>query len=308
MNAATLGDPVAIRQWVAAVALLAEAEEAAARGSSVDRAIALIAADTATEAALGLLSSRLAEELQSDSFGTYLARAKRVARLPSGLASEIAAVHRLRNNVVHNGAEASEREALRATLASRELLDVFVPRVLRAAKALGRGRGIGDAVGALLPSHPAGRALEAAQVALAKRDPKSALEECAGALEHVRRNTMPPLPVTRRRAPREVEIETKYGRTRTDYGFRQLDGALEALERWVVPLALGLSPAEYASLVEDLPYARSTGRSFEYHWSDEKVPDMTTAKRSLERVSVLVLRMWLTDRLRTPAPGAEFGW
>jgi hypothetical protein len=299
-------DPIAIRQWVATVSLLLEAEEASARGSSVDRAVSLIAADTASEAALGLCSSRVAEPAKGEGFGVYLSRAKGVAKLNDRLVREIESVHKLRNNVVHHGAEATADDVARAIASARELLDDYVPRVLKQTRALGRGSGICDAVASLVSDHPVADHLRAAGASLAKRDATAAVEHAARTFSQARVHTKPSLPVGSRGSPREYLISTAMGKTRTDYGFGELSKSIERLERWVYPLALGLSPAEYEWLVDTLPHTIPGGDRV--HWLSKARPDLPTARRAVEQVAILVLRLRLADRLRDPWKPGEKHW
>jgi hypothetical protein len=301
----TIADPIAIRQWVVSVGFVLEAEDASGRGSSVDRAMALITADTAIESVLGLLSSRVAEPLQSDGYGAYLARAKNVAKLPDRLVREIGAVHKLRNNAVHSAAEVSAADALRGIVSARELLDTYVPRVLRQTRALGRGTGIGHAVASLIPGHPIAARLEAAQAAIAKGDPKQALEQSAFAFDLVKIYTTPELP-SDRWSRRRLRSTTFGSRDPIGQALRPVKEAIEAqddgltkVEHWIVPLALGMSPAAFAALSQSLPFVVRT-RPPQVQWNDEASPDAATARRSIEAVSLLVLRLWLTDTLRFP--------
>jgi hypothetical protein len=300
-------DPIAIRQWVATLALLLEAEEASTRGSSVDRAVALITAATASEAALGLCSSRVAEPPSGEGFGTYLARAKAVAHLNARLVRELHAVQKLRNNVVHNGAEATADDVARAIASARELLDDYVPSVLKRTKALGYGSGICDAVASLVPDHPVAGHLKAAGASLAKRDARDALEHGARAFNQARIHTKPRLPAGGRRGPRSVAIATSIGTTRTDYGFSELDKSITALERWVVPLALGLSPAEYEWLDETLPQTIAGGDRVVWG-NGQDGANLSMARRTVEQVALLVLRLVLADRLRPPSRPGDRGW
>jgi hypothetical protein len=283
---------------VAAVGLISQAEDVSRGATSVDRATALILADTAAETALGLIASFSPDPLPNTDHGTYLKRARERARLPASAVLELQAVHKLRNGAVHQGAEIGPDDAQRAILAARTLTDIYVPRVLRAAKALHRGSGIADAVGTLLFNHPIGHRLVSASLALSRRDERAALEHIAAALRLAHIYADPALPaygegvfaVLRRASLRE---------DRDDLAWR------EEVENWLVPMSLGLTPSAYGALRRDLPSATYIGGSgepggkFDFHHTKEG-PPAGSARRALETVSHLALRLWLRDSLRYP--------
>jgi hypothetical protein len=292
-------DPVSVRQWVVTVGLALHAEESARRASSVDLTTALILADTASEAALGILSGQAPEALQSDSYGEHLNRAQRVASIPAALVAELRDIRKIRNSAVHQGADVGSLDAARAIAAARQLLDAFVPQALRDAKALGYGRGIGDAVASLIPEHPIAPALEASQLAL-QSDPKTSLERTSEALKWAEYCTTPELPTR----DRPWSIQWPYPRERLEADFQREFERLAKMDRelatWVVPLALGLSPAGYRQLIKPLPHSIRMRDGFNHHWDPEANPSIDEARRSLEGVAYLVLRLWSMDLLRFP--------
>ncbi len=301
-------DPVVVRQWVAAVGLTLQAEEISRRAAEVDRVTAIILADTAAEMALGLIASRSRVPLQNESHGELLKQATLVARLDARLVSELRAIRKLRNGAVHQGADVGVLDASRALQAARSLLDTYVPRAMRHARALGYGRGIGDAVASLLPGHPIGPMLGAAQSAL-PRNPRLSLESTSAVVWLLEEYASPGLP-TRHGAVRFTSLRLSSMRRNDplqalgDAFPRELIRLSERVERvaeWTVPLALGLSPAEYARLLEALPGTVShDDHTFEHRWDGRPEPTLESARRSLERASHLVLRLWWSDLLRYP--------
>jgi hypothetical protein len=291
-------NPTAIRQWIGAVGLALQAEDAARGATSVDRSTALILADTAAEAGLALISSFLAEPLQNTDYGTYLARAKRRARLPEQTTTELQAVHKLRNGALHQGAEVGPDDVMRATLIARHVLDIYVPRVLRSVRGLSYGRGVADAVAALLVAHrPIAYRLGQAAHAMARRDEKAALEHISATFYLARMYADPKLP-----GPGTLVV----GGRRHDNLNPSGESWQRSVESWLVPMALGLTPASYARLTTDLPHATYSPGSGEpggkFHFRDFE-PSPGAARRSLETVSLLVLRLWLRDSLRYPTTG-----
>jgi hypothetical protein len=300
---ARLPNLTAVRQWVAAVGLISHAEDLAKGATSVDRASALIVADTSIETALGLISSFASQPLTNNDYGTYLKRAHDRARLPSSVVQEISAVHKLRNSAVHQGADVGPGDAHRAIVAARNLLDVYVPRVLRSAKALRYGAGVADAVAGLLPGHPIGHRLGRASLALAQRDEQAALEHTAAALHLARIYAEPALPAYGDGALAVMRRATQRD-DRDDLAWRQ------DVENWLVPMALGLTPSAYGALRRSMPAAsyipgsNEPGGKFDFRHSKE-APGPGTARQTLETVSQLALRLFLRDSLRYPskAPG-----
>lgn len=293
-------NPTAIRQWVSATGLALQAEDAARGATSVDRSTALILADTAAEAGLALISSFLAEPLPNTDYGTYLSRARRRGRLPESVVLELQAVHKLRNGALHQGAEVGPDDVSRATTIARNLLDAYVPRVLRQARALHHGAGIPDAVAALLVAHdPISFRLQSAAIALRRRDDAEASRHVAAALHLARMYARPRLP-----APPALDIE---GIVHFDHrpGGQAWQRSVEA---WLVPIALGLTPAAYTRMLADLPtvtYVPGSGDRGGRFGFGTSAPRPGSARQALETVSILVLRLWLRDSLRYPVPGGD---
>jgi hypothetical protein len=302
---AQANDPVAVRQWVVCVGLVLEAENAARSGSSIDRAIALITADTAIEAMLGLMSSRVLDPLDTHSFGTYLKRAAAVSRMPDHDHRELNAIHKIRNGAIHTASGVSADDVLRATSAARRVLDTYVPRVLKQTRALGPGRGLADAVASVIEPHPIAHWLSAAQQAVAKRQGKEALQASARAFVAVKHFATPGLPSTHSHVD-GMEVARQLGAlargkdTRLEARVNDLSSGVRQLESWVVPIALGLSPPEYQRLQSDLPRLR--GEDQIAVWEAEHDPDLGTATRSLELISTIALRLSLNEMLRYPHP------
>ena len=292
--------PTPILQWISAVGLALQAEDVARGATTVDRATALIIADTAAEAGLALISSFVTDPLPHTDYGTYLARARKRGRLPEHVVLELQAVHRLRNGALHQGAQVAADDAHRATLIARHLLDVYVPRVLRTSRSLGWGSGIADAVAALLVAHdPLCFRLQQAASSLRRHDDVAALQHVAATLHLARIYAHPALP-----SPPILDVEgvVHFDVRPTGEGWRR------SVEAWLVPIALGLTPASYSRLVADLPALTFIPGSGERGGRFAFRPFTASpgaARRSLETVSLLVLRLWISDSLRYPRPGVN---
>lgn len=292
----TVPNPIAIRQWVVATGLVLQAEDLQTRGTSIDHATALIVADTAAEATLGLISSFLSDPLTGEDHGTYLKRAERRAKLPARLVVELRAVHKLRNGAVHHAAEVASVDSQRAISAARELVDTYVPRVLRSTRVLGPGAGIPDAVAALIGDHPIAVRLQFGADALRRRDEVVALEHFAAGLYLTRIYATPAL-------PRPPSLRFPRGLPSRDE--TEAEDWRRDVENWVVPMALGLSPRAYSSLssvgpgVVYIPGSGEPGGRFIFP-PGLVSPAPGTARPALERLSFMVLRLLLSDGLRYP--------
>jgi hypothetical protein len=294
---AEAGEIVVVRQWVAAVGITLEAEDALTRSAPVDYVTALILGSTGIEAALALLASRSSESIDTDSFGADLKAAAKVAGLQPGVQQELRDIRKLRNVALHVGAEVGAFDAARAARAARRLLDDDVPRVLTQTASLGPGKGIPDAVATLFPDRPLGQALAAAQAAL-PHDPLASMEHSADAMWLVQEFTRPMLPTHNRR----VDFNPLTHRDLRDVLLRdlgRLSFRVESIARWTVPLSLGLSPSQYSELVDSLPPTmRREDGTFEHPASDRPQPTPAEARRTSERIAWLVLRLWGSGLLR----------
>jgi hypothetical protein len=71
-------------------------------------------------------------------------------------------------------------------------------------------------------------------------------------------------------------------------------------------MALGLSPAEYARMSEPMPgLVRIPGGQDQYRWNTKAEPVGATARRTVERLATVVMRLWMENLLRYPEPDDE---
>lgn len=80
----------------------------------------------------------------------------------------------------------------------------------------------------------------------------------------------------------------------------RLNSRVEMAAAWIVPLALGLSPIEY-DVLDELPGVVNQGDGqWEYRWNDRPVPSAADARRALDRVTEIVLRLRWNGSLSYP--------
>jgi hypothetical protein len=292
-------DIAATRLWVTAVGLLGQAEEALARGSILDFTSSLIVADTATEAVLGLLASDSPTPSKAkEAYEAWLQDAALAAGMNKGLVTEIRNVHELRNQAAHNGYEAHERDAERATQVAREVLGL-VPLVLERFGRLASGAGVASAVASVIEPHPAASALVDAQLALSGGKNQAALEAISVAHYIAIASiepSLPHLPTGPVGMRSTADVASQVLMTR----LQPVEESIRAIERWLTPIALGIRPAEYSRLRRLLPLPLAIAQGLNaYHWPTEPEPDQ--ARWAVERISTLILRLWESQSLTVSA-------
>ena len=148
----------------------------------------------------------------------------------------------------------------------------------------------------LVAHDPLSYRLQLAALSLARRDDVGVLQHVAATLHLARIYAHPALP-----SPPILEVE---GVVHFDHRPRG-ESWHRSVEAWLVPMALGLTPASYARLVTDLPpvtFIPGSGeRGGKFVFRPFTVRPRAP-RQSLETVSLLVLRLWLRDSLRYPKP------
>ena len=148
--------------------------------------------------------------------------------------------------------------------------------------------GLGDAIAAILSGSAVGGHLERSERALRGNQSVVAIEEAAGAFYAAIRAVTPPLLNT-------SNLYNPFRRDLPELGIvhGQLTSSLEAIERWLTPLALGISPRDFARLRTRLPTAIPSalrpGISYAC-WMGEPVGH--DARSLVEEVSWFCLRLW----------------
>jgi hypothetical protein len=282
--------------------------------------MALVTADTASEAILGLLAADGAKPLaESARWEDVLAAAANATQsqggIPAALAAKLRSAHRLRNMAIHHGSEPAPAAAQRAIKAARELLDLSTSRssLLRAFGSAGPVRAVAKLVGVERLSEP----LREAADALGRGDAVATIDGAAIALDRALRLVDPPLrpadtpynwSLRSMLRIRDGEVNHAIGELR-----KGINNAIKAeaaktrlLESWVIALGIGLSPRELARLTRILGQPEITGADettnrpvITVRRQDEAVLDLAGAEAALLAVADIVFRLWASDSLRT---------
>ena len=302
-------DPDILGRWLTIASLIATAPSMLARQGGAWVRLALITADTATEAILGLLGSE--GPTPPDERATFeqvyeaavLALRDDGQELPRGLGARIRQAHRLRNMAIHHGSEPAANATERAIRAAEDLRDVATSRspVLAAF----RGAGPIVAVGGLVGRPTISLRLAQAAAALDRGDTTGAADHGAIAFDRALRLVRPPLrqpdPYRQRtRLRRSPSFTTDPLQALNDVE-RALDEAnkrTQQLETWVLALGVGLQPRDLAELY------RVLGRPIYYlapEPSDVRVvrgPEalvQAEVEAALLTVADVIFRLWLSD-------------
>lgn len=288
-------------RWVAAVGLLAAAEDQ--RGADVPEtnAMGLLAAHAACEAILGLVIGTLPYrqgKAGDPSFPELLGKAEAVARpaFATALHSDLLLMHRARNGFVHAGQTVDATELDRAIEAAHSLAE-HVPLP-------GNRRLVGTAtvVADLIEIEAIGMWLRHAdEMRLAGRLRWSA-DGVARALDAALDRTVP-------------RVRTRTGMTMDDtvrelreigagLGFNRERkanmAAIDSLTRWVYPMALGTPPATIAyvrSVVGEETPVDVGGHPRRVDRPSNDDPPVADLRRASTIVSRIILRLWAMGSL-----------
>jgi len=188
-----LNERLRLRRWLAAVGLTTTAEDAARVDTAETNAIALLGAHAACEALLGLLAGvrrhRPGDEV---AFGRLVESAAAKVTLGPGLADDLDAMHRIRNDFVHASNTVAADEAARAVSNARRLMEL-VPASLGASWNLPAGAGLGTAVAKVIDVEVVGMWLRHADQMLREGRPQLAADGLARALHRALHRTDPGL-------------------------------------------------------------------------------------------------------------------
>jgi len=299
--------PGIVRRWLTAVALRASAADVASRGSPVEAAGSLVAADAASETVLGILADLSGDApapKESHEGLIKLARqtaAKAGASIPAEVMRAVRVAHGDRNHVVHHGQEPGPRMVDEALRGADGLLEVLA-EALPALRVVPSGAGVASAVAALIDAPELAGQLRAAEAAVAAGDVREALKACSIGHEMLLHRALPPVKSSRdhrggrfwrgdRPELREVEARVE-----------SHDERLSPLERWLVPMALGTSPADYDRFRNVVGWSFQTFGGWQHGLpgdpGDPKVerteplPSVSEARWALGELTRMVLRLW----------------
>jgi hypothetical protein len=297
-----------IYRWVAAVGLLGAAEDQ--RGADVPEtnAIGLMAAHAACEAMLGLIIGPLPyapkQPPRERYFGTLLELALAASKPPlsNALRDDLLTMHDVRNSFVHGGSTVSLLELDRAIDAAHALAEhVSLPGHKNLV-------GVPTVVADIIQIEAIGMWLRHADEQRAKGNILFSADGIARALDEAVGRTVP---LVRRRTGRTMlqSLRTVADHGKQDRHNREVSGeferqreAIDALARWVYPLALGTQPATLnyiESVVGTVDHVDIGGQPLPVNRPKEE-PSPRDLRRASSLVSRIILRLWAMDGL---APG-----
>lgn len=314
-------DPDVLSRWMVVSSLIVGAEELQLRGSGAWPRMALVMADTASEAMLGLLASGAVRApgdsaRWEDVLTAAMEATTDTGGIPASLISRLRQTHRARNLAIHHGTDSGVETAKRAITASKDL------RVLATSRsplltAFAQAGPIA-AVAQLVDREPLTDPLMAAATCLAANDITGAADAAAAALDRVLRLVDPPLRVDHRPYNWDLQQRFGYGRDPVEEALRKLRSGVEQevkesdrrarlQEAWVVALGIGLSPRQLAGLTRTLGSRVQWTRDAESRrltWSvrrrDGESLDPRVVEAAVQTVADIIFRLWATDSLRKP--------
>ena len=301
-----------VRLWITAVRFALQAETEMRQGTQTAIAAAAILADASLEASVGALRLRAPAAPRSVKPGKdWLPEAPRaiapLVGIDAGAERAMLNCHDLRTGALHGGQSVNREDAERASHAARLAVSFVAVAASRSAGSM-PGQGLGDVVADLLGEHPVAEQLRRGQAAVGAGDARTAMLAAGEALGVALANSEPKLP------------RDRFGGGRHWQGSRAADGnrplenaiqdhadALDRLEDWIVPVALGVTPRDLVDLRHSLPTSYIGGPQWRDGLDEGRTPEL------VERVCLLVLRMWEAGLLprpfwykpQKPAPPAE---
>lgn len=289
-------------RWVAAVGLLAAAEEQ--RGADVPEmnAMGLIASHSACEAMLGLIIGPLpfvkGQPADERYFPTLLelAASRARPRLSQTLRGDLRTMHHVRNGFVHGGQSVDAFELDRAIDAAHALAE-HVPLP-------GNRRLVGTAtvVADVIEIEAIGMWLRHADEMKRAGHLRLAADDIARALDATLDRTVPRVRtrtgVSPMRSLRQLkEIGAGQG---IDHDLRTTTEAIDSLTRWVYPMALGTPPAviQYVrSIVGEEQHFDLGGHPQPVRRPSADPPTVADLRRVSAIVCRIILRLWAMSGL-----------
>jgi hypothetical protein len=295
----------AARRWIVALELLLAAESAIQRGGVADATIAVVLADAAAETTLGLAAALKGKRPKKPNNHDSLIQAAEdaVAEIdgvewPSHLSADLSAVHKARNIAVHDGGEQPVATAQLAVSAARRALDLL-SSASAAFPSLPAGTGIAGAVASIIgPVRFVADHLRLAEAALHADDAEAARRAGAIALAATLELVEPRLGPGRRSPRAKVQRLRSEARSGVLHeSERYVDAAFDRVFAWVVPMALGLRPADYDRMRGTLGPAWSYGRGDWMVPEHDAMPD-ADLRWAIEMLATVVFRMWSIGGLK----------
>lgn len=298
-----------LQRWIAAIALTDAAERSAMADTPETNAMALLSAHAAAETLLGLIVGHRNYKRGEDIPFPDLAKDAVAAlkqrhepALPTDLLDDLDGMHRGRNAFVHAASAVHASEAEQAIGAARELADHIPGRSAAA--------GIAGAVARIIDIEYVAIWLDHADDMLRASRIQLAADALARALDGALHRTDPRL--VDRWERRLSRAEKRASLQRVNHGgpaqsaTAPLADAIEGLTDWVLPLALGVSPADYAAVRRTIGYESAVDLGGSPR-PVRRPPEPTTddVRRAAGTVSVMVFRLWATGTLRAGREDAK---
>lgn len=273
----------------------------------MEAAGSLVAADAASETVLGILAdfSGVAPAPKESHEGLIkLAQqiaTKAGAPIPAEVLRGVRVAHGDRNRVVHHGQEPGPRmveEALRGADGLLEVLAIVLP----ALSVVPPGVGITAAVASLIDAPDLVEQLLTAERMIATNDVREALKSCSIGHQLLLIRAIPPVKSESDhdsghfwsgREPFLQDIERRVA---------SHDARLPPLESWVVPMALGTSPADYERFRGTVGWSYRVGRGWRHGLRGDPrdpkaertvpLPTLGDARWALGELTRMILRLW----------------
>jgi len=310
-------DPDLLARWIAVASLLASATEMQGRRGGAWPGLALITADTADEAVLGLIAAA-GDDPPAERAGFSeiykLALAVLDARerpMPESMRGRVLRVHRARNMAVHLAVEPAETLVATAIRTAVELRELAIEAldVLAAFRESGPVRAVAELVGIPAVSGPLGEA----ERLLAEGKPSEAADQAAAALHAALSRVTPGLrdwghrrPMLRNTFPGQgMSSDYRNAERALEEAFVAADKRSDRLEAWILAFGLGLRPSELARLqrVVGTPIYTMGGpqpAAVNRHPDVELTPEAVTSAVLL--TADVIYRLWQNDSMRAGEP------
>jgi|BarGraNGADG00212_2_1021979.scaffolds.fasta_scaffold07670_3 hypothetical protein len=301
-----LPDSDLLDRWLGILGLIDAAGNFAARRTGTWAGLAVVAADAAMEAALGLVATGGAkppdgQERYADLLGLAEAAFKEAGSpLSARLRERMVRTHRARNSALHVGVEPGERTVQTALGAARELL-VITAATSPLLEQISRVGPV-QAVAQLVEVPSIREALLASSEALGRDDLVRAADSAAIAFIATLERLDPPLRARATKPRGKIQRVSSYGPERPidiDEITRPFEMRANLAEAWLLALAIGLRPNEVKDLHRVLgKVMRFLNGRTEVERAPEIILTAALVESSLLKVTAIIFRLVANGELR----------
>lgn len=285
-------DSESVRTWLTALDLLLAAEDAARGASRIRLGIAVVLADAAVEASLGIIASHGEKDVpEKADYAALWQLALERRPLNQSLRDRLRRLHRQRNLVLHLGGTVDEHIASAGTKAARALFNELAPE-MTGTESLPAGTGPATAVGTLLESYAPeiAHALTDMDAKLSQRAWKEACQAAAYALDMARARCDPPLLWTQARGPTDPFNHSRY----------EDDERRREQETLLVANGLGVTVSDYLRLREVIGRTSSLRHEYPPHfYGGPDDPDPDDVRHATAQVVEIIFRLWETGVMKS---------